>query len=216
MGGSDAATGFPPHVEKAITGRLLGLEILAPQISWLESEGYQDAAGRLCARLFWSTNEALDELDGCDSLGLFLVGLVKALEAEAANFPAGARDAADFVLREFAVLVEDFVRAPYDPLRRLAEAAAQTAMDYYDEYGAPVPSAVWCCTLPVTSFLGGKAGLSFLPDIYLQVRTEFGDRQQASATVSVKICPRWLNAETAATLPRALLHEYIAHVPQGP
>jgi hypothetical protein len=216
MGGNDASLRLPSHAEKAVMGRLLGLEVLSPQISWLESEGYRDAAARLRERLFWSTNEALDQLDECDSLNDFLLRLVKDLEAEAANLPGDARRAAIIVVQEFGDLVANFVAAPYDPLSRLINAVARTAMDYYQAYGTAVPPTVWHCTIPVTTFLGGKTGLSFLSDIHLQARTEFVIGETPSARVYIKLCPRWLDAETIAALPRALLHEYIAHVPQGP
>jgi hypothetical protein len=208
--------GLPLHAEKAVTGRLLGFEVLAPSLSWLESLGHRDAGARLRERLCWFTNEALDYPDDCESLSLFLANLVGELEAEAAKLPTEAREAAACVLTELAALVTAFAAAPYDPLERLLVAVAQTAADYYESSNSVVPLAVWQCTHPVVSFLGGKVELSFSPGVHLQARTEFGIKGQPSAQVLIKICPRWLDAETIATLPRALLHEYIAHVPQGP
>ena len=150
--------GLPLHAEKAVTGRLLGLEVLAPSLSWLESLGHRDAGARLRERLCWFTNEALDYPDDCESLSLFLANLVGELEAEVAKLPAGAREAAACVLTELTALVTAFDSAPYDPLERLLAAVAQTAADYYESSNSVVPLAVWQCTLPVVSFLGGEGG----------------------------------------------------------
>src|SRR5262249_54752118 len=57
---------------------------------------------------------------------------------------------------------------------------------------------------------------SFLSTIHVQLWTEFGIDDHPTAQVMVKIPPRWLDQETIAALPRSLLHEYVAHVPQGP
>jgi hypothetical protein len=208
--------GLPLHAEKAVTGRLLGFEVLAPNLSLLESQGYRDAGARLKERLCWFTNEALDDPDDCQPLGLFLADLVGELQAEVARLPAGAGEAAACALTEFATLVTAFDATPHDPLERLVAAVAQTAADCYEVFQTTVPPTLWQRTRPAASFLGGKVCLSFSPDVHLQVRTEFGAEDQPSARVLLTISPRWLDAETIATLPRALLHEYIAHVPQGP
>ena len=162
--------GLPLHAEKAVTGRLLGFEVLAPSLSWLESLGHRDAGARLRERLCWFTNEALDYPDDCESLSLFLANLVGELEAEAAKLPTEAREAAACVLTELAALVTAFAAAPYDPLERLLAAVAQTAADYYESSNSVVPLAVWQCTHPVVSFLGGK--------VELRSRLEFTFRRE--------------------------------------
>jgi hypothetical protein len=114
-----------------------------------------------------------------------------------------------------AEIVTDFNAAPYDSLDRLTAAIRQTAADYYETFQIAIPYQLWECTIPAVTFLGGKVSLSFAPEIHLQVSTEFGT-EELSAKVFLRISPRWLDWKTIAALPRALLHEYIAHVPQGP
>ncbi len=208
--------GLPLHAQKAVVGRLLGFEVLAPSLSLLESQGYRDAGTRLKERLCWFTNEALDNPDDCQPVGLFLADLAGALQAEVASFQVGAAAAAGYALTEFATLVATFATTPVDPLEGLVAAVAQTAADCYEAFQPTVPAALWQHTQLVVSFIGGKVGLSFSPDVHLQVRTEFGTEDEPSAQVLLKISPRWLDANTIAVLPRVLLHEYIAHVPQGP
>jgi hypothetical protein len=208
--------GFPSHVHNAVIGRFLGLEVLGPYISWIEQQGYRDAAARLRSRLYWLTNETLDDPDTTGSLDDFLARLVDGLKAESATFKAGPAAAVKIVLDELESLVVLYTSAPYDPLARLADAAAITAADYYRAFRELVPEDVWRSTHPVFSFVGGKIGLSFWRDIHVQLWTEFGRDSRPTAQVFVKISPRWLDSETIAVLPRALLHEYVAHVPQGP
>jgi hypothetical protein len=207
---------LPLHAKKAITGRLLGFEALAPNLSLLESQGYRDASARLRERLCWCTNEALDDLDNGDPLVLFLAGLVRELQAEAAKLPDGPGEVAAQALTAFADVVAAFVAATHDPLESLCVAIAQTAAAFYEAYGAGVPPSLWMRTQNCISFQGGKVCLSFSPDVHLQALTKFGTENHPSAKVVIKISPRWLDVETIATLPRALLHEYVAHVPQGP
>lgn|GEM_PF-4939467 len=210
---------LPLHAEKAVTGRLLGFEVLAPNLSLLESQGYRDASSRLKGCLCWFTNEVLDDPDDSEPLVSFLSDLVNKLQAEVARFSKDPGATAACALAEFAARVTAFAAAPYDPLERLERlvtAVARTTSDYYKAFQTTVPPSLWASTHPVVSFQGGKIGLSFLPDVHLQVLTVFGTEDQPSAQVFIRICPRWLDVETIATLPRALLHEYIAHVPQGP
>ena len=208
--------GLPLHAEKAITGRLLGFEVLAPNLSMLESQGHRDASARLRERLCWFTNEALDDPDDPEPIDLFLINLVGELQAEAAKLPAGTEENAAYALREFGTLVAAFTAAPYDPLERLVDSVSRIAADYYDAFQTTVPPSVWRSTRPVAAFLGRKVGLSFSPYVHFQIWTEFETKAQLSARVFIKLCPRWLDTETIAALPRALIHEYIAHVPQGP
>src|ERR1039457_2625325 len=105
--------GLPLHAEKAVTGWLVGFEVLAPNLSLLESQGYRDAGARLRECLCWFTNEALDDPDDCEPLGSFLADLVRELQGEVARFPAGARETAACALTEFATLVTAFTEAPY-------------------------------------------------------------------------------------------------------
>ena len=207
---------LPLHAQRAVVGRLLGFQVLAPQFSRLQAQGYHDAAERLAERLRWITNEGLESFEGQETLGSFLANLASELQAEGSRLPEGARDAVTDVLREFSDLVRHFVSSPYDPLELLVAAVAQTAVDAYLDSEVPVPFTLWERTLAVVSFLGGPGGLSFEPDIHLQVRTQFSSDDPASGRVYLQIAPRWLDAKTIATLPRALLHEYISHVPQGP
>jgi hypothetical protein len=207
---------LPLHAQKAVVGRLLGFQVLAPQVSWLQAQGYQDAASRLTERLCWLTNEELDDPEDQEPLGSFLENLIRELQAEGSRLPDGAREAVAHALHELSDLVTCFLASPYDPLEQLVVAVAQTAIDFYLAYGAPVPPTLWDQTLAIVSFLGGRGGFSFAPDIHLQVRTQFAAAYLPSARVFLTIAPRWLDAKTIATIPRALLHEYISHVPQGP
>lgn len=200
-----------------MVGRLLCFEVLAPQWPTLKLEGYKDVGNRLSERICWLTNEVFDDPSDDESLESFLGRLVDELFAEAARFRAtAARETVTPLLEELATRVKLFRTSPYDPLVELAKAVAETAADFYREYGPEVPSALWQRTQCEISFVGGEVTLSFAPDFYVQIKTQFHFTEQACADVSLKIVPRWLNTDTISILPRVMLHEYISHVPQGP
>jgi hypothetical protein len=207
---------IPPHAQKAIVGRFLGFQALAPGLSTIESNGHRDIAARLSQSLCWLTNETLEDPDSVQTLGEFLRSLPGRLNEELRNVSDASRSAAQPVLEELDVLVAGYVLAPYDPLGRLTDAAARTAADYYQAFDAKVPDELWRSTFPRFSFVSGIIGLSFVSTIHVQLWTEFGIGDYPTAQVMVKIPPRSLDQETIAALPRTLLHEYVAHVPQGP
>ena len=198
-------------------GRLLGFEVLAPQLSQLALDGYEDAGDRLSENLCWLTNEALKDPDSDESLDSFLTHLVEKLQEVVTSFhSAAAQEAVASILEEFSIHVKAFCDQPYDPIIEMVKAVAQTAGDFYDFYGASVPTLVWESALLSLSFLSGIVGLSFAPDIHLQIRTEFSREDPPSAQIILQIAPLGLDMTTIAALPRVLLHEYIAHVPQSP
>jgi hypothetical protein len=207
---------IPPHAQKAIVGRFLGFQALAPSLSTIESNGHRDTAARLRNSLCWLTNETLDDPDSVQTLGEFLRSLISRLNDEIRSVSDTSRSAAQPVLQELDVLVAGYELAPYDPLGKLTDAAARTAADYYQAFDAEVPDELWRSTFPRFSFVNGLIGLSFVSTIHVQLWTEFGIGDYPTAQVMVKIPPRWLDQETIAALPRSLLHEYVAHVPQGP
>lgn len=207
---------IPPHAQKAIVGRFLGLQALAPNLSTIESNGHYDTADRLGRSLLWLTNEMLDDPDSVQTPVEFLRNLLSGLEDEIRNVSDASRSAAQPVLEELGVLIAGYEAAPYDPLGKLTDAVARTAAGYYQAFDAEVPDELWQSTFPRFSFVGGKIGLSFVSTIHVKLWTEFGIDDFPTAQVMVKIPPRWLDQETIATLPRSLLHEYVAHVPQGP
>jgi hypothetical protein len=182
----------------------------------IESNGHRDTAARLSQSLCWLTNEMLDDPDSVQTLGEFLRNLVSRLNDEVRSVSDASRSAAQPVLEELGVLVAGYEAAPYDPLGKLTDAAARTAADYYQTFDAEVPDELWQSTFPRFSFVNGLIGLSFVSTIHVQLWTEFGIDDYPTAQVMVKIPPRWLDQETIAALPRSLLHEYVAHVPQGP
>jgi hypothetical protein len=211
-----SASRLPLHAQKAVVGRLLGLEIIVPQRARLELQGFHDAVTRLESHLYWATNEALDDPDAKNRLDVFLRNVVKELYDEAARLSSTARTAVTQLVDELSVLVTDFCSAPYDPLERLANATAKTSAEFYQTYAAEVPDELWLHSVPVFEFLGGKKGLSFAPDVHLRIRTKFETNDPMASHVIFEVTPRWLDATTMATVPRVALHEYIAHVPQGP
>ena len=208
--------GLPLHAQKAVTGRMLGLETLVPNLSLLESMGCHDAGKRLVERLYWITNETLSDPDGSGTIGDFLVSLVAELEDEAARLPSLARETVSRIIVSLTASVNAFAASPWDPLGELITVAAKTAAIYYDSFDIRVPDDLWHCAHPAISFYGGKVGLSFSPEIHFQLSTEFDPVKLPCAQVFIKVCPRWLDVDTVAALPRALLHEYVSHVPQGP
>jgi hypothetical protein len=207
---------IPPHAQKAIVGRFLGFQALAPNLATIQLNGHRDIADRLSYRLCWITNETLDDPDSVQTLGEFLVSLLDRLNDEVRGIGDASRSAVQPVLEELGVLVAGYKAVPYDPLRKLVGAAAKTAADYYQAFDAEVPDDLWQSTFPRFFFVGGKIGLSFVTTIHVQLWTEFGIDDFPTAQVTVKIPPRYLDQETIAALPRSLLHEYVAHVPQGP
>jgi hypothetical protein len=212
---TEPGSGLPPHAQSAIVGRFLGFQALAPTISLIESNGYHDVADSLRQRLCVLTNEVLDRPGAVQEVEHFLFNLVEELGSEAARLRDGTVVAGQ-ALKVLGNLVASFRTAPYDPLGQLADGVVRTASDYYREYGADVPNDLWRSAINQFSFVGGKIGLSFVNSIHVQIWTEFGTRDNPSAAVVVKISPRFLDQETIAALPRLFLHEYIAHVPQGP
>ena len=207
---------LPLYAQKAVLGRLLGFQALAPQLSLLESRGCLEAGGWLTACICRSTDTALGDVDNREPLVSFLERLVAELEAEAEKLPRDVNDTVGGILQELAELVGAFGKSHEDPLWQLITAVAQTAAGFYHAFGMAVPDEPWERVQPVISFLGGDASLSFAPTIHLQVSTKFGMKDTQSAEVCLKIAPRWLDPETIAALPRVLLHEYISHVSQGP
>ena len=183
----------------------------------LDSHDAHWAGDLLALSLCRLTDAALDDVDSEEPLELFLEGLVRDMRDTAALVMSDDREVIAAILSDLAELVGNFRASPYDAFRELADAAARTAADFYQFYGAGVPAELWDQTTPVFSFLRGRTeGLSFDPSVYLQVSTEFATEDWRSARVILKLVPRWFDANTIATLPRALLHEYISHVPQGP
>lgn len=207
---------IPPHAQNAIVGRFLGFQALAPNLSMIELNGHRDIAVRLSQSLCWLTNEMLDDPDSMQTLGEFLRNLVSRLNDELRSVGNVPRSAAQPALEELSEIVARYEAAPYDPLEKLTEAAARTAADYYRTFDAKVPDELWQSTFPRFSFVNGLIGLSFVSTIHVQLWTEFGIDDYPTGKVMVKIAPRWLDSETIAALPRSMLHEYVAHVPQGP
>jgi hypothetical protein len=207
---------IPPHAQNAIVGRFLGFQALAPSLSTIESNGHRDAAARLSQSLCWLTNEMLDDPDSVQTLGEFLRSLVSRLNDEVRSISDASRSAVQPALEELGVLVAAYEAAPYDPLVMLTDAAARTAADYYQTFDAEVPDELWQSTFPRFSFVDGRIGLSFASTIHVKLWTEFVIDDFPTTQVTIKIPPRWLDQETIAALPRSLLHEYVAHVPQGP
>ena len=167
-------------------------------------------------RLCWFTNGALDRPDSVQNLADFLDDLVKHLETEVAGLNGRVRPIAEEVISELRGLVDSYNAAPYDPLGRLADAVATTAAQYHRNFGAYVPDGLWQSTVPRFSFFSRRPHLSFAGTINVQLWTEFSSKDHLNPEVLMNISPRWLDQETIAALPRSLLHEYIAHVPQGP
>jgi hypothetical protein len=203
---------LPLHAQKAVVGKLLGLQVIVPWLSSLE----QDTAERLDRCLCWQANLALTEPDDRSALEAFLMDLVHKINAEVGRLPLATQSDVAHIVREMTEVVTNFCMTPFDPLERLVNAVAQTSSDFYQTYGIKVPPELWRRTLPIFSFFGGKKGLSFCPDIHLKIFTEFHEGDTLPARVFLKVAPRWLDARTIAALPRVILHEYIAHVPQGP
>jgi hypothetical protein len=210
------ASDIPLHAQKAIIGRFLGFQALAPNISTIESNSDRDTAERLSKHLCWITNESLKNPDSMQTLSEFIGGLPSRLTDEMRTASDTSRSAVQPALEELDILVAGYVVAPYDPLGKLTDAAARTAADYYRAFDATVPDGLWQSTFPRFSYVNGEIGLSFVSTIHVKLWTEFGTRDYPTAQVMVKIPPRWLDQETIAALPRSLLHEYVAHVPQGP
>lgn len=168
--------------------------------------------GHLC----WFTNGALDRPDSLQNLAPFLDDLVEHLDSEVAGLNGLVRPVAQEAMRELRGLVENYNAAPYDPLGRLADAVAATAAEYHRNFGANVPDDLWQSTTPRFSFSSRRPSLSFEGTINVQLWTEFSGQDHPNPEVMMNISPRWLDQPTIAALPRSLLHEYIAHVPQGP
>lgn len=208
-------SGIPSHAQKAIIGRFLGFQALAPGLSTMESNGHGDTAARLRESLGWICNEKLKDPDSEETLEEFLISLPGRLNDELRNVDDKSRLAAQSVLEELKLVVEAYLLAPYDPLRRITEGTARVAADYYREFTIGVPDELWQSTFPRFSFVGGK-GSSFVNMIHVQLWTEFDISDHPAAQVMVKIPPRSLDENNIAVLPRTLLHEYVAHVPQGP
>lgn len=212
----DGLFSLPLHVQKALVGRLLGFQALAPQKALLQSHNAHLAGEVLSNSLCLLTDAALDDVDTEESLESFLEGLVRNVRAAVAPVLPRGGGTLTGVLDDFAELVDQFRASPYDPLQELADAAAHTAVNFYQFYDARVPSELWYHTTPAFKFVRGETSLSFDPAVHLQAYTQFDTRDWRSGWVVLTLVPRWFDADTIAALPRVLLHEYISHVPQGP
>lgn len=206
---------IPSHVRNAIVGRFLGFKALAPNILTIELDGDLGAAAHLIHELCWLTDKILNDRDSTQAPAELLRNLARRLNDEVCGLDDASRLAAQPVIEELSVLVAEYEETPYDPLKKLTDAAARTAADYYKTFAA-VPDELWQSTVPRFSWVNGEIGLSFVSTVHVQLWTEFGDYDYPTAQVVVKIAPRWLDLDTIAALPRSLLHEYVAHVPQGP
>jgi hypothetical protein len=206
------ASYLPLHAQKAVVGKWLWLRVLEPRLSSLEQETVALLDSYLCMK----AAAALRKPDSRDSLDAFLTRLAAGVKVQAGQVEEPDRDKAARLAGEFADLVAAFCASPYDPLERLASAVAQTSADFYRGYGAKVPAELWERTSSAFSFLSGRAGLSFAPDIHLAISTTFKSGHPPFAEVWLQLVPEFLNMPTVAVLPRVMLHEYIAHVPQGP
>jgi hypothetical protein len=203
---------LPCHAQKAVVGKWLWLQVLQPRLSSLDREtaALLDSYVRLQAAL------ALRDPDSRDTVDIFLTRLADDMKAQAGQLPEPARAEAVQLAGEFAELVAAFCASPYDPLERLASAVAQTSADFYNVYGVKVPAELWDRTSCAFSFLSGEVGLSFALYIHLMISTAFKSGNPPFAEVQLRLVPLFLDMPTIAVLPRVMLHEYIAHVPQGP
>jgi hypothetical protein len=209
--------GLPLHAQKAITGQLLGWEALTPELRLLEHQGRGNAAEQFAMCIRTAAEEALDAFDNPEPLDSFLRRLADQLPGKVAAISQQYTADLAQVLTTFSGLVADFCAAPYDPLERLFAGVAQAAADFYGDNEVKVPPDLWHNTSRDIAFLGKDAkGLSFAPDLHLSAQTKFMRDRALTATVTLKVAPMYLEAEAISVLPRVLLHEYVAHVPQGP
>jgi hypothetical protein len=208
-------SGIPSHAQKAIIGRFLGFQALAPGLSEMESKGHCDTAARLRASIGWITNEKLNDPDSQETLEEFLTTLPGRLNGELHNVTDRSRPAAQSAIEELQIIIDAYLLNPYDPLQRVTDDAARVAADYYRAFTTGMPDELWQSTFPGFSFVGGKDS-AFDDKAHLQLWTEFNRSDYPAARVMVKIPPRSLDEGNIAVLPRILLHEYVAHVPQGP
>jgi hypothetical protein len=207
---------LPLHAQKVVVGRVLGLELLVPELAAIEHQGFRDAVHRLIERVSWFTADALDDPDSDEDLQAFLGRLVDAVSVEATAMSDGARAAVRPLLSKFAEAISAFCGSPYDPLDRLVSGVSLTSREFYREFGVAVPPALWQTVAPVFVFIGGTTALSFAPEIHLQASTAFDEAKPLASRVIFQLAVRELDELTIAALPRVMLHEYIAHVPQGP
>lgn len=213
---NDGFFDLPLHVQKALMARLLGFQVLVPRRPLLESLSSYWIAEGLVNSICRLADAALDDMDDELSLESFLSRFLSDLKADADRLSPGAENVISEILSELTELVESFCVAPHDPLRELTDAVAQTAADFYQFYGVPVPSDLWDNAEPAFVFKRGCLALSFYPDIHVQAFTRFSSQDWRMAWVYLELTPIWFAPETIAALPRVMLHEYISHVPQGP
>jgi hypothetical protein len=112
-------------------------------------------------------------------------------------------------------LVARFCTSQDDPLRQLRTAVARTTKQFYKSYGVAIPDPLWKGTRLALKHCT-DTGLSFAPEIHFRLCTMFGPGDPDAAQVILTLAPRLLDRITIAALPRALLHEYVCHVAQGP
>lgn len=203
---------LPCHAQKAVVGKWLWLQVLRPRLSSVD----KNAADFLDSYVRVQAAVALSDPDNGDTVNAFLTRLADGVKDHAGQLPEPIRAEAAQLAGEFAELVAAFCASPYDPLKRLASAVAQTSADFYNMYGAKVPAELWDRTSCAFSFLSDEVGLSFALYIHLMISTTFKSGNPPFAEVRLQLVPLFLDMPTIAVLPRVMLHEYIAHVPQGP
>jgi len=203
---------LPSHAQKSVVGKWLWLQVLRLRLSSVD----KNAADFLDSYVRVQVAVALSDPDNSETVNAFLTRLADGVKDQAGQLPEPTRTEALQLAAEFAELVAAFCASPCDPLERLASAVAQTSADFYNVYGVKVPAELWDRTSCAFSFLSGEVGLSFALYIHLTASTAFKSGNPPFAEVQLQIVPLFLDMPTMAVLPRVMLHEYIAHVPQGP
>jgi hypothetical protein len=220
----NAQPDFLKHNEKAVVGRLLGFQALAPHLPEFEALDCHWVGQKIASCLRGLTEQALEEPDSDEPLGAFLERLATELGAEVdrilapreGRLSSEVTDSVSGMLQDVLELVSKFCASQRNLLRELFSAVSHTSANFYNAYNDDVPAQLWNQVDPEFHFNLGRTSLDFAPDIYLKAQTSFSKENPLSAQLDLTLAPRWLDIQTIAALPRVLLHEFISHVPQGP
>lgn len=220
----NAQPDFLVHYEKAVVGRLLGFQALAPRLPEFEAFDCHWVGQEIACSLCRLTDRALQEPDSDEVLDAFLERLVTELRSEvdrildprAGRFSSEATESVSAMLRDVRELVSRFCASRRNLLNELFSAVSHTSANFYYAHNADVPAQLWDQVAPEFHFNRARTSLVFAPDIYLKARTSFSRENPLAAQLDLTLAPRWLDIQTIAAMPRVLLHEFICHVPQGP
>jgi hypothetical protein len=207
---------LPPHVQKAVLGRLLVYKALDLHHAELDAAGHGLLWSDIRNKLEGSTARQLRYARDDQSVWAYLGELAAELRTAPLPFPSDdAKAACTPLLEQIDSLVREACELQRDLLLDAFRLAKELASAAYRQHDQRVPAEMF---ERISVSLDHQAGpLRHGLPIHLTASTELRDENlPQAAVVSVVIIPEALDERTAFALPYVLLHECLCHALQGP